>query len=79
LVQLNFYTTIGCHLCDDAKQLLEQIKSPIKINEIEIADDDALIEQYGTLIPVVTIQDTEKALNWPFTLMDIQDLIKQQV
>lgn len=79
MVQLNFYTTIGCHLCDDAKQLLEQIKSPIKINEIEIADDDALIEQYGTLIPVVTIQDTEKALNWPFTLMDIQDLIKQQV
>lgn len=74
MLELNFYTTLGCHLCDEAQELLNQLASDLQINTIEIADDDALIEQYGTIIPVVSIVKTKQDLRWPFTLKDLESL-----
>ena len=47
------YTRDGCHLCDDAKQLLEQHGlSPV---EVDIDDDPALLTEYNECVPVVKI------------------------
>lgn len=89
---LDLYTTVGCHLCEDAKSVVEWVQKnvstpfpPVLLNEIDIADDDILFEKYGTRIPVIAAQvenDTELAaeLQWPFTPEDfyyfVQSLLK---
>lgn len=72
---LIFYTTLGCHLCDVAKALYQSTLNPqyFDVREVEIADSDALIEQYGTRIPVLRNPRDNSELGWPF---DQQDLIR---
>ena len=68
-MQLNLYTTQGCHLCEKALGLLEQARAAgydLHIREIEIADSATLMEKYGIRIPVVTRDDEARELGWPF-------------
>lgn len=75
MLTLNFYTTSACHLCDTASAMLTEIDKSTKIIIIEIANDDLLIQQYGTRIPVLKRDDTQLELEWPFTLNDLQKYI----
>ncbi|WP_339898661.1 glutaredoxin family protein [uncultured Gilvimarinus sp.] len=64
------FTTAGCHLCDEASALLSQYPS-VRVNKVDIAIDDALIERYGVLIPVLRAADGRE-LNWPFDAGQLQ-------
>jgi glutaredoxin len=47
------YTRAGCHLCDDARQLLEgQGLTP---EMVDVDTDPALLERFDTCVPVVEI------------------------
>lgn len=72
---LVFLTTSGCHLCEQAKALLEQASEQqgLIYTEVDIASDDALVERYGLRIPVLRLGQRE--LNWPFTLTEVQQLL----
>ncbi|WP_111656417.1 glutaredoxin family protein [Isoalcanivorax indicus] len=70
-MQVELLTTAGCHLCDQAEALLCQALPGVDIIKVDIAEEDALIEQYGTLIPVVRYQGRE--LRWPFGLLDVRE------
>lgn len=65
---LVFYTTLGCHLCDDAKAIMSATLNPdfFDIQIQDIADDDGLIELYGTRIPVIKRVRDSAELGWPF-------------
>lgn len=52
------YTRRGCHLCDDAKQLL--VAQGLHPKEVDIDGDAELVERYGLLIPVVAIDGRER-------------------
>lgn len=71
------YGTKGCHLCDNAEQLLMQAQCvlPITWQYIDIALDESLVTQYGSKIPVLVISAGQE-LNWPFSLLDIQQLMR---
>jgi len=47
----------GCHLCEDAAELLERLsrRSPIEIVEVNILDSVDLFERYKHRIPVVEV------------------------
>jgi glutaredoxin len=75
LLTLHFYTTSACHLCDTASTMLSEIKNSIQVTVIDIADNDALMSQYGTRIPVLKRDDTQLELGWPFNLNDLQKFI----
>lgn len=48
------YTRKGCHLCDDAKQLLEAHGlTPVSV---DIDAESALRERFDTCVPVVEIE-----------------------
>ncbi len=52
------YTRQGCHLCEVAEQQLEAARRRYRV-VVEIVDIDGqpeLVERYGSLVPVVTIQ-----------------------
>ncbi|WP_413699378.1 glutaredoxin family protein [Psychromonas sp. KJ10-10] len=66
---VTLYYTDGCHLCDDAIELLEQLN--LSYQKVDIVDSQALVELYGTLIPVVE-NEQGAILNWPFSLQQLQ-------
>lgn len=65
---LYLYSTPGCHLCDLAWDILTPLVSyfPLRMEEVDIAESDELIEQYGIRIPVLKFADGEAELGWPF-------------
>lgn len=72
-MRVYLYSTAGCHLCDLAKAILWPllVKHQFRLVEVEIADDDDLIARYGIRIPVLGSPLSERELNWPFTVNDI--------
>ncbi len=77
--RLVLYTTAGCHLCEQAAGLLQQLAQqksdllPFVVEEVDIAADAELVELYGIRIPVVKHAATQREVGWPF---DIEDLTK---
>jgi glutaredoxin len=59
--RVRLYTRPGCHLCEEAKREMRAAACAdlYELEEVNINDDPALIERYGTEIPVININDTE--------------------
>jgi glutaredoxin len=55
--QVTLYTRPGCHLCEDAANLLEALaqRFPLEVREVNILADADLYERYKHSIPVVAI------------------------
>ena len=56
--RLVLYGRPGCHLCDDARIVLERIGEPF--DEVDITTDDALHAAYLERIPVVALDGEER-------------------
>ena len=56
-IHIEIYSRPGCHLCDEAKAVLERVRAryPFALEEINVETDPALERAYGTEIPVITI------------------------
>lgn len=54
-------TREGCHLCDDARAVVESVcaETGEKWREVDIDGDDALRAQYSDLVPVVAVDGVE--------------------
>ena len=57
-MKIVIYGKPGCHLCDDARAVLERVGAPFE--EIDITTDDALHAAYLERIPVITIDGRER-------------------
>jgi glutaredoxin len=55
--RLVLYGRAGCHLCDDARAVLERVGEPFA--EVDIETDDALLAAYLERIPVVAVDGEE--------------------
>jgi len=55
------YARDGCHLCDEARRVIEDIgrSTPFAFTESGIETDDTLIRDYGIRIPVVAVDGEE--------------------
>jgi glutaredoxin len=56
--EIVFYTRQGCHLCDDAKALLERFH--LSFDEVDIDLDPELRVRYNECVPVVVIDGRER-------------------
>ena len=54
---LVLYGRPGCHLCDDARRVLERIGHPFE--EVDIEADDELLVRYLERIPVIALDGDE--------------------
>lgn len=70
------YGTLGCHLCEDAEALLAAQGLPVTV--IDIADDDALMDRYGTRIPVLRHAVNGAELGWPFDADSLRRFVQAQ-
>ena len=62
------YGTSACHLCEIAEAIIESAQGTqdFKLLKTDIAENDALVSQYGTKIPVLYCKKTKQSLEWPF-------------
>jgi glutaredoxin len=58
---VTLYGRPGCHLCDEARDVLERVRSqaPFELREIDIERDDELFKRYLERIPVVCLDGEE--------------------
>ena len=61
--KVTFYTKAGCHLCDNARDALDEIAThtSYELTEIDIRSDMALFERYRYRIPVILMNGQEVA------------------
>ena len=54
MIELTLYTTTGCHLCEALEAWLARLaNAEVRLERVEVADDDALMASYGTRLPVL--------------------------
>lgn len=58
---VKLYSRPRCHLCENARQILEELQQNwnFTIEEINIDDDSELVEKYGITIPVIELDGEE--------------------
>lgn len=69
VTELVLYTTAGCHLCEEAQQLVGELDPglAVELRLVDIAESADLVERYGVRIPVLRRADGRE-LGWPFDL-----------
>lgn len=62
-MELTLYTRPGCHLCDEMKVVIAELRQrrAFVLTEIDISTDDALERRYGHDIPVLLLNGDEVA------------------
>ncbi|KZZ85167.1 hypothetical protein AS29_007390 [Bacillus sp. SJS] len=62
-MNLTVYSREGCHLCEEAIQLVQELSHEIDFTFtiVDIHCEDALVEKYGLMIPVVEYAGKELA------------------
>jgi glutaredoxin len=54
---VTLYGKPGCHLCDDARAVVERVREqrPFELEEVDVSLDPVLHSRYGERIPVVEL------------------------
>lgn len=72
-----FYTTFGCHLCEQVEAMILVLNQQKKLSEnfevvaFDIIDDEKKLEEYRTTIPVLENTTTQEKLFWPFSFEEL--------
>ena len=77
-VQIDIYSRPGCHLCDDAKEVVERVRRrfPFSLRVIDIETDPELEKAFGEQIPVVFINGN-KAFKYLVDEHELEQKVKR--
>ena len=58
---MTLYGKPGCHLCDDARAVVERVRTehPFELREVDVSLDPVLFREYGERIPVLELEGEE--------------------
>ena len=58
-LQVTFYTKAGCHLCEEARDMLDDIAAEAEyaLTEVDIRSNPEIFEAYRYRIPVIIIDN----------------------
>ena len=58
---VTLYGKPGCHLCDDARAVVERVRAehPFELREVDVSLDPVLHREYGERIPVLELDGEE--------------------
>ena len=75
-VRVVLYERDGCHLCEEARVLLDEMLGPHRYTRIDIDADDDLVLRYGFRIPVVALDGVDRR-EGPITAPDLRSLLRE--
>ena len=73
---MTLYERDGCHLCDQARVLLDRMLGTDGYVRVDIEADDALVLRYGFRIPVIGLDSVDR-LEAPITAPDLRALLAE--
>ena len=58
---VTLYGKPGCHLCDEARELVQRVRAehPFDLREVDVSLDPVLLREYGERIPVLAVDGEE--------------------
>jgi glutaredoxin len=58
---LTLYGKAGCHLCEEAREVVEAVRSerPFELQEVDVSLDPGLHRRFGERIPVLEMDGEE--------------------
>jgi hypothetical protein len=68
------YERAGCHLCDEARGLLDEMIGPDRYDRVDIELSDDLVVRYGFRVPVIAIDGVDR-LEAPITAPDLRAIL----
>lgn len=75
-LSLILYSGSGCHLCDQARDVILSVLAPgWQFREVDVRADAELNERYGLRIPVVAV-DGGGEKGWPFSAGQVRRLMR---
>lgn len=72
--------TSGCHLCEEAEEIIASCSldtDKISIEMLDIAEQEQYQADFAHYIPVLYHFETMSRLNWPFDQRQVQEFISQ--
>jgi len=77
-VDIEIYSRPGCHLCDEAKKVIERIQHrfPFTLRVVNVETDPRLEKEYGEEIPVVFING-KKAFKYHVDEAEFESRVKR--
>ena len=73
---MTLYERDGCHLCDEARVLLDEMLTPAGYTRVDIETEDALVLRYGFRIPVIGLDGVDR-LEAPITIPALWGLLAE--
>ena len=76
MIRLLLFGTSGCHLCEQAQQILNDCfpySVELAIETVDIAEQEQWQEQYAIRIPVLYHPETKNELGWPFDQQQVKN------
>jgi glutaredoxin len=76
-IRVEIYSRPGCHLCDEAKEVIERVRRriPFDLRIINVEKDPQLEKDYGEKIPVVLIGGSP-VFNYQVNEAEFEDKVK---
>ncbi|NQZ23503.1 MAG: glutaredoxin family protein [Colwellia sp.] len=79
-VLFHLYSSEGCHLCEQAIEIISNVIPVHQIRVVDIIDtniegEQNLVELYGVHIPVLERLSDNSKLFWPFEQSQVVELI----
>jgi hypothetical protein len=68
------YVRLGCHLCDEARVLLDDMLGTDGWDAVDIETDDDLLLRYAHRIPVLAVNGTDQ-LELTITRPDLEEVL----
>jgi glutaredoxin len=58
---VTLYTRVGCHLCEQAEQVLteQRAATPFRLELVDVDRDPELARRYGVRVPVVAVDSQD--------------------
>lgn len=73
---MTLYERDGCHLCDQARVLLDEMLGSNGYTRVDIDTDDELVLRYGFRIPVIGLDGADR-LEAPITAPELRALLSE--
>jgi hypothetical protein len=74
--RVTLYERDGCHLCDEARVLLDEMIGMDRYARVDIDTNDDLVLRYGFRVPVIALDGVDR-LDAPITAPDLRALVSE--
>lgn len=73
MAEFILFGTEGCHLCEEAEDLV--VGAGLAVEKRDIMNDEDWQRRYGIRIPVLLNPASGRELGWPFSLAQLQQFV----